>query len=63
MVISDILVLYSPEYKETRASFDKTALKHWGDYLKIGIAGAFMLCFEWWAFEFLALFSGFMGVP
>jgi MATE family multidrug resistance protein len=33
-----------------------------GTYLKIGIPGALMLCFEWWAFELLALFSGIMGV-
>ena len=62
MVLTDIWILNSPEYKNTRASFDRSALKNWKDYLKIGIAGALMLCFEWWAFELLALFSGLMGV-
>ena len=32
------------------------------DYLKIGIPGACMLCFEWWVFELLAIFSGLMSV-
>ena len=32
-----------------------------GPYLAIGVPGALMLCFEWWAFELLAIFSGFMG--
>lgn len=39
-----------------------TALKEWGAYLRVGIPGAFMLCFEWWAFELLAIFTGYMGV-
>lgn len=30
--------------------------------MKIGLAGAMMLCFEWWAFELLAIFSGYLGV-
>jgi len=33
-----------------------------GAYLKIGIPGAMMLCFEWWCFELLAIFSGLMSV-
>ena len=31
-------------------------------YLKIGVPGMFMLCFEWWAFELLAIFSGLLSV-
>lgn len=30
--------------------------------MRIGFAGAMMLCFEWWAFELLAIFSGYLGV-
>merc|ERR1740130_19289 len=33
-----------------------------GAYLKVGISGMLMLCFEWWAFELLAIFSGLIGV-
>ena len=32
------------------------------EYLSIGIPGACMLCFEWWVFELLAIFSGLMSV-
>jgi MATE family multidrug resistance protein len=42
--------------------WDKSALKEWGSYLRVGIPGAMMLCFEWWAFEILAIFTGYMGV-
>ena len=31
-------------------------------YLRIGVPGMFMLCFEWWAFELLAIFTGYLGV-
>jgi MATE family multidrug resistance protein len=31
-------------------------------YLKIGINGMLMICFEWWALEFLAIFSGLISV-
>lgn len=31
-------------------------------YLKIGIPGMLMLCLEWWALEFLAIFSGLISV-
>ena len=30
--------------------------------MKIGVPGMLMLCFEWWAFELLAIFSGLIGV-
>lgn len=36
-------------------------LKGWGRFLKLGIPGTFMQCFEWWAFEILAIFSGILG--
>lgn len=30
--------------------------------MKVGVGGALMLCFEWWAFELLAIFSGLLSV-
>ena len=32
------------------------------NYLRIGIPGMLMLCFEWWALELLAIFTGLLGV-
>lgn len=29
-----------------------------GEYLRFGLAGAAMLCLEWWSFEFLSLAAG-----
>jgi len=41
---------------------DSSSFKNICDYLKIGIPGACMLCFEWWCFELLAIFSGLISV-
>jgi multidrug resistance protein, MATE family len=62
MVIQDFWI-----YKDTalRRSFrmpNNTIFQEIGSYLKIGIPGAMMLCFEWWCFELLAIFSGLMSV-
>lgn len=42
--------------------FDKTILYDIKTYLRIGVPGMLMLCFEWWAFELLAIFTGLLGV-
>lgn len=62
MLATQYFVSKSNDFLRTRAIFDKTAFQHWRQYLKIGVPGAFMLCFEWWAFELLAIFSGYMGI-
>lgn len=41
---------------------DRRSLQNIGFYLKIAVPGACMLCFEWWCFELLAIFSGLMSV-
>lgn len=62
MVISDIWMSMSQECSLTLVKWDKSALTEWGSYLRVGVPGACMLCFEWWAFEILAIFTGYMGV-
>lgn len=42
--------------------YDMTVFDEIGDFLKVGIPGMLMLCFEWWAFELLAIFTGLIGV-
>ncbi|CAI2363767.1 unnamed protein product [Moneuplotes crassus] len=42
--------------------FNNDSMKGWGTYLKYGIPAACMLCLEWWSFEVLSLFAGFLGV-
>lgn len=54
--------LRNSDFKEMIFFFDKTSFTGLGKYLKIGVPGMLMLCFEWWAFELLAIFSGLLGV-
>lgn len=42
--------------------YDWRTVRELGAYLRIGINGMLMLCFEWWAFELLAIFTGLLGV-
>ena len=42
--------------------YDRTIFYDLYTFLKIGVPGMLMLCFEWWAFELLAIFTGLIGV-
>ena len=65
MVIVDIICKCSKKV-QSRGTHqglpDRRAFHNICEYLKIGIPGACMLCFEWWCFELLAIFSGLMSV-
>jgi len=42
--------------------FTKETTKGWCEYLKLGVPSTLMQCFEWWAFELIAIFAGLIGV-
>lgn len=48
--------------ERTWFSFRKESYDGLWEYFKLGIATAVMYAAEWWAFEILALFSGYFGV-
>lgn len=62
MVITDIICNCKAGLAKTYAMPNMDVFKEVGAYLKVGISGALMLCFEWWAFELLAIFSGLISV-
>lgn len=41
-----------------KSTFD---LKGWWIFLEYGTPSTLLQCFEWWAFEVLAIFSGWLG--
>jgi MATE family multidrug resistance protein len=62
LIICDIWIkLEKKKYGKQWFAFNSDSFKDLGGFLQVGIPGALMLCFEWWAFELLALFSGYMG--
>lgn len=62
MIVSDIWIGRLEQFKVSWIAYDRSSLQDWWGYLKIGVPGALMLCFEWWCFELLALLSGILGV-
>ena len=66
MLIMDVLLRLDKksEIKDMIFFYDSSVFKRKqiGLYLKIGVPGMLMLCFEWWAKEFLAIFSGLISV-
>lgn len=63
MIAIDIICSRKESLKQTHQGLpDGRAFKNICEYLAIGIPGACMLCFEWWCFELLAIFSGLMSV-
>ena len=66
MLIIDVLLRLDKksEIKDMIFFYDSSIFKkkQLGLYLKIGVPGMLMLCFEWWAMEFLAIFSGLISV-
>jgi len=61
-ILLDMYIHFSGVCGKTWVTPDRRIFQNLGEYVKIGIAGALMLCFEWWAFELLAIFSGYLGI-
>jgi MATE family multidrug resistance protein len=62
MIVTDIICNCKASIKQTFAWPSMRVFNDVGAYLRVGISGALMLCFEWWAFELLAIFSGLISV-
>jgi multidrug resistance protein, MATE family len=64
MILSDLWIRCKSEtvYKDMIFWYDRTCYQDLATFLRIGIPGMLMLCFEWWAFELLAIFTGLIGV-
>lgn len=42
--------------------FTKDTRSGWCEYLKLAVPSTLMQCFEWWAFELIAIFAGILSV-
>jgi len=62
MIITDTWCMSKASISKTYCRPSMDMFNEVGAYLKVGISGALMLCFEWWAFELLAIFSGLLSV-
>ena len=66
MLICDTWIRFdkNKELKDMIFFYDLTIFKKKQllNYLKIGVPGMLMVCFEWWDFEILAIFTGYISV-
>jgi MATE family multidrug resistance protein len=62
MIICDIWCYSSKDIRKSMVKPSWDACNDMCLYIKVAIPGACMLCFEWWVFELLAIFSGLMSV-
>uniref|UniRef100_A0AAQ6IQJ8 Multidrug and toxin extrusion protein n=1 Tax=Anabas testudineus TaxID=64144 RepID=A0AAQ6IQJ8_ANATE len=46
---------------ETWAGWSTDCLQEWGSYMKLAVPSAFMICFEWWIWEFGGFLAGVLG--
>lgn len=42
--------------------WSKETFSGWCEYLKLAVPSTLMQCFEWWAFELIAIFAGLLSV-
>lgn len=57
--------IYCVSDRDLRKSFffpDMETFRGLGEYLRIGIPSASMMCLEWWSLEVLALMAGYISV-
>jgi MATE family multidrug resistance protein len=59
--LQELWVARSETMQKTYSYPDKRSFQNLGFYLKIGVPGALLTCYEWWAFEILTIFAGMIS--
>lgn len=60
MAILQLWILTSSEFEKARVGLDMRAFDEWGEYLRIGLNGAFLECLGWWNLNICFLFSAYL---
>ncbi|RZC81523.1 hypothetical protein C5167_044108 [Papaver somniferum] len=63
VVFLGLYAVYSPSCELTRTSLTKEAFQRCGEFLRISVPSAVMICLEWWSFEIIILLSGLLPKP
>ncbi|KAI3942840.1 hypothetical protein MKW92_049249 [Papaver armeniacum] len=63
VIFLGLYAAYSPSCELTRTSLTKEAFQGCGEFLRISVPSAVMVCLEWWSFELLILLSGLLPKP
>jgi MATE family multidrug resistance protein len=60
-----VVTIYISRNKDLASAWfkpDKDCFSGIKEYLKIGIPSSAMLCLEWWSFEVITIFAGYISV-
>ncbi|KAJ4850882.1 hypothetical protein Tsubulata_007127 [Turnera subulata] len=63
VLILALYIMFSPTCQKTWKRFSEEALKNLYAFLRLGVPSAFMVCLEFWSYEFLVLLSAFLPNP
>ncbi|KAL5828117.1 hypothetical protein ACOSQ4_019914 [Xanthoceras sorbifolium] len=63
VLILGLYMTFSPTCARTRVPLSMELFRGIGEFFSLAIPSAFMICLEWWSFEFLTLLSGLLPNP
>ncbi|XP_022141871.1 protein DETOXIFICATION 8-like isoform X5 [Momordica charantia] len=56
-------VFFSPSCNKTRAPLSREAISSIGQFFRLAVPSAVMVCLEWWSYEVILLLSGLLPNP
>ena len=62
LLLTVIQCCFNKKVKQAVTCPGKESFRGWGEYLKVAIPSAVILCSEWWAFEILTIIAGLISV-
>ncbi|KAJ4823382.1 hypothetical protein Tsubulata_023423 [Turnera subulata] len=63
VLVLALYIKFSPTCQKTWKCFSREAIKNFYAFLRSAVPSAFMLCLEFWSYEFLVLMSAFLPNP
>ncbi|KAJ0042971.1 hypothetical protein Pint_18695 [Pistacia integerrima] len=63
VILLGIYAMYSSACEKTRASLSKEACLAMGQFFRLAVPSAIMICLKWWSMELLTLSSGLLPNP
>ncbi|XP_048422401.1 protein DETOXIFICATION 8-like [Pyrus x bretschneideri] len=63
VVLLWLYAMFSSSFEETRLAFSMESLVHIGQFFRLAIPSAVMICLKWWSCELIILLSGLLPNP
>lgn len=63
VILLGFYAMYSSAFEKTRITFSKDSILHVGEFFRLAIPSAVMVCLKWWSCELIILLSGLLPNP